>query len=131
MRFRSWSIAIYLTLFLSPEVARAWDSSQYLDLKVGTEAIIETQKLHPTQFRVGQTEVDQKRDGFEKMGAQRLEEYLKSHPCPVVVGPDGTLYITDEQHRANASYEAELHSNSKALDKNGQPTMYMKVRDSY
>ena len=100
-------------------------------MKVGTTFEEEIPNLHPTQFRVGRMEVQEKRDGFLKMGAEALQADLKAHPCPIVIGPDGTAYITDEQHRANASTEAEHHHRVHCLEKHGQPTMFAIVKDSY
>lgn len=104
----------------------------YSSLPVGDEARVDIDFLHPTQFRVGDAEVEEKQLDFMKMGPKKLKAYLKSHPCPVVIGPGGVPYVTDEQHRANAGFDAEkTHRAVRALRENGQPTMYMKVVANY
>lgn len=107
---------------------RADDMANYLKLKAGDETQVQIRDLHPTQFRVGRAEVKEKRDHFETMSAKDFKNYLKDHPCPVVIGPGGVPYVTDEQHRANAAEEAEdTHHDVRALREHGHPTMYMKV----
>jgi hypothetical protein len=131
MRVFTAAIAIFLTTLLFEKASWSWDPSQYINLPLGSQLEIEIPRLHPTQFRVGQVEVDDKSVDFVDMGPKKLTEYLKDHPCPVVVGPDGTFYITDEQHRANASTKSEHRRVLKTLMEHDQPTMYAKVIDSY
>ena len=113
--------------------AEAAKRGDYSTWKVGDENSVIIDDLHPTQFRVGKAEVDDKRKEFDEMSEKKFAEYLEGHPCPVVIGPGGIPYITDEQHRANASEEAELrhHLLFRAMFEHGQPTMRMKVIENW
>ncbi len=59
-----------------------------------------TDVMRPTQCSVGYLEVDLKmqelRERAQKPG--NLEKYLKGHPIPAVLGPDGRMYLTDHHH---------------------------------
>lgn len=59
-----------------------------------------TDAMRPTQCSVGYLEVDLKmqelRERAQKAG--NLEKYLKGHPIPAVLGPDGRMYLTDHHH---------------------------------
>ena len=125
--FHRWPFLAAILLVLSVPSAQAKD---YSDLKVGDVKWVKVEELHPTQFRVGRVEVEQKRDDFEKMSENDLNKYLDKHPCPVVIGPDGIPYITDQHHRVFAFYEAEQTRGSdaqKLLSKKGNPKVTMKV----
>jgi hypothetical protein len=56
--------------------------------------------MRPTQCAVGYIEVNLKmqelRERAQKNG--NLEKYLKGHPIPAVLGPDGRMYLTDHHH---------------------------------
>jgi len=104
----------------------------YSDLKVDQESIVEIKELHPTQFNIGVDEMKEKKDELGKMSPEELNTFLKANPCPVVIGPDGVPYITDNQHRANAAFQVQnSHRAATALGESGQPTMYMKVVANY
>ena len=59
-----------------------------------------TDAMRPTQCSVGYLEVQLKmqelRERTQKSGL--LEEYLKIHPIPAVLGPDRRMYLTDHHH---------------------------------
>ena len=55
-------------------------------------------KLRPTQITVGHAEVAAKQAELSKLSTKKLEDYLKSHPIPCVLGPRERLYITDHHH---------------------------------
>lgn len=107
----------------------AWSNNdKFSKLKQNDEVLVDIKELHPTQFNVGKDEVDVKSKWFRGMSKKKFKAYLKSHPCPVVIGPGGVPYITDEQHRSNASYDAErTHHEVHRFAAHGQPRMYMKV----
>jgi hypothetical protein len=64
------------------------------------------QGLHPTQLTVGMAVVHDKRKHLEGMKAAERQEFMKEHPMPAVVGPQGKLYITDHHHLGRAALEA-------------------------
>jgi len=64
------------------------------------------QGLHPTQLTVGMIVVQDKRKHLAGMKAAERQEFLKAHPMPAVVGPQGKLYITDHHHLGLAALEA-------------------------
>jgi len=62
--------------------------------------------LHPTQLTVGMAVVRDKRKHLEGMKAADRQDFMKEHPMPAVVGPQGKLYITDHHHLGRAALEA-------------------------
>lgn len=54
--------------------------------------------LRPTQFAVGMLEVDEKIDEVRTFDKKALKKYIKDHPVPVVISPDGGVYIVDHHH---------------------------------
>jgi hypothetical protein len=63
---------------------------------------MEVLKLRPTQMSVGLREVDEKVDKIKKEG----EAYLRARPVPVVLGPNGRVYLIDHHHLVRAAWEA-------------------------
>jgi len=64
------------------------------------------QGLHPTQLTVGMIVVQDKRKHLAGMKAAERQEFMKAHPMPAVVGPQGRLYITDHHHLGRAALDA-------------------------
>jgi hypothetical protein len=64
------------------------------------------ESLSPTQLTVGMIEVRDKQKQLAALKAPEQEEFLRAHPIPTVVGPHGTLYITDHHHLGRAALEA-------------------------
>jgi hypothetical protein len=59
--------------------------------------------LHPTQMAVGMIQVAAKVEQLKKKKKKgKLSSYLKEHPEPVTIGPQGVLFITDHHHLAVA-----------------------------
>jgi hypothetical protein len=56
--------------------------------------------MRPTQCSVGYLEVTFKMQELRERAAKSddLEKYLKEHPIPAVLGPDGRMYLTDHHH---------------------------------
>jgi hypothetical protein len=77
-----------------------------------------TDAMRPTQCAVGYIEVDLKmqelRERAQKNG--NLEKYLKGHPIPAVLGPDGRMYLTMKQFFA----KMEEHHRRHPFDGQGQ-----------
>jgi hypothetical protein len=64
------------------------------------------QGLHPTQLTVGMAVVQDKRKHLAGMKAADRQDFMKAHPMPAVVGPQGKLYITDHHHLGRAALDA-------------------------
>jgi hypothetical protein len=77
----------------------------------GDICLCELSDLHPTQVSVGIEEVRVKaeklRDEFQRRSERDFLKYLRKHDKeePVVIGPNGTFYITDHHHLARALYD--------------------------
>ena len=56
--------------------------------------------MRPTQCAVGYLEVDLKMQELRERAQDNgnLAKYLKTHPIPAVLGPDGRMYLTDHHH---------------------------------
>ena len=61
---------------------------------------IGTDAMRPTQGAVGYLEVRLKVQELRERAATQgtLDKYLKIHPIPAVLGPDGRMYLTDHHH---------------------------------
>jgi hypothetical protein len=66
--------------------------------------------LCPTQLTIGLIEVEAKRKHLVALSATEQQEFLASHPMPVVIGPGKRLYITDHHHLARAALDAGVAS---------------------
>jgi hypothetical protein len=62
--------------------------------------------LHPTQLTVGLIVVHDKRKHLLALSATDRQAFMKAHPMPAVIGPKGTLYITDHHHLGRAALDA-------------------------
>jgi hypothetical protein len=66
--------------------------------------------LHPTQLTIGMRVVSDKRKHLAEMSSSDRQSYLKAHPMPTVIGPQGRLYITDHHHLGRAAVEAGVET---------------------
>jgi hypothetical protein len=59
-----------------------------------------TDAMRPTQCSVGFLEVQFKMREMRERSVKpdELAKYLKGHPIPAVLGPDGCMYLTDHHH---------------------------------
>jgi hypothetical protein len=64
------------------------------------------QDLHPTQLTIGLRVVSDKRKHLAEMSPSDRHSFMKGHPIPTVIGPQGRLYITDHHHLGRAALEA-------------------------
>lgn len=64
--------------------------------------------LHPTQLTVGMLVVHDKKKHLGQMTAAQQQDFLQAHPMPAVLGPKGTLYITDHHHLGRAAVDAGI-----------------------
>jgi len=72
--------------------------------------------LRPTQLTIGLIEVEAKRKHLAALPPKDQQEFLESHPMPVVIGPGNKLYITDHHHLARAALEAGVVSGYFTVD---------------
>lgn len=68
--------------------------------EVGQTYRIDPKDLRPTQFAVGQEEIDARADRFQDLHKSKRQEYLESKVGHVVIGPGGTPWIVDGHHLA-------------------------------
>jgi hypothetical protein len=61
-------------------------------------------------------EVEAKRKQLAALSPKDQQEFLESHPMPVVIGPGKKLYITDHHHLARAVLEAGVDSGYFTVD---------------
>jgi hypothetical protein len=61
-------------------------------------------KLRPTQFAVGMLEVDEKIAEFRRSTKAEQKEFLEDTQVPVVISPDGELYVVDKHHFLSVCY---------------------------
>jgi len=74
--------------------------------------------LHPTQLTVGMIVVHDKKKHLGQMTAAQQQEFLQAHPMPAVLGPKGTLYITDHHHLGRAAIESGIDSAFVCVEEN-------------
>jgi hypothetical protein len=60
--------------------------------------------LRPTQFAIGMLEVDEKIAEAKTLSKKDLRRYVKETRVPVVVSPDGELYVVDRHHFLSVCY---------------------------
>src|SRR3569833_1106713 len=65
-------------------------------------------ELHPTQLTVGFIVEQDKKKRLADLDPANQRDYMKEHPMPAVVGPQGVLYITDHHHLGRAAGEAKV-----------------------
>jgi len=64
--------------------------------------------LRPTQITVGMYEVNQKRERWRKLNAEKGDVFLGRHMIPTVIGPKGRHYLTDNHHLARAMWDEKV-----------------------
>jgi hypothetical protein len=72
-------------------------------------------KLRPTQITVGFAEAAARQAQLSTLSSKKLDDYLKSHAIPCVLGPREHLYLTDHHHLG------------VALTRMGQQTCYYEI----
>ena len=63
-------------------------------------------ELHPTQLTVGLVVVQDKKKHLQGLSGSDQRSFMKAHPMPAVVGPQGRFYITDHHHLGRAAWDA-------------------------
>ncbi len=62
--------------------------------------------LHPTQLTVGLIVVQDKKKHLTALSPAEQRDFMKGHPMPAVLGPQGRLFITDHHHLGRAALDA-------------------------
>lgn len=83
-------------------------------LPADTICKVEIAKVRPTQFAVGKWEVDRRLDKITKMNSKKFNEYMKDHQATIVIGPEGTPYLTDGHHLCSALDKSKLSTTVEA-----------------
>lgn len=88
-------------------------------LPVGTNCVINMDVLHPLQCEVGMHEIELRAAKIRKKSPEKLEKYLleSGHIVPVVIGPGGTVYVTDHHHLCRALIESGVRTSVYATVK--------------
>eukprot|EP00729_Bicosta_minor_P006476 gene6476-256_t len=68
----------------------------------GTLCTTTADTLRPTQASLGMLLVSCKTSHFNGKSSQKQASYLQDHVIPAVIGPEGTLFITDHHHLSRA-----------------------------
>ena len=76
-----------------------------LSVKATDVCSISLNNARPSQFTVGQLEVDGKSKKIEEMSSKKRDAYLAKHPARIVVAPGGDIFIVDKHHLAKALLE--------------------------
>lgn len=63
---------------------------------------MEIEQLLPTQSSVGEAAVAVKKDMLTQLNEEQFDEYLKKHPVPVILAPNGKYYLVDHHHLCTA-----------------------------
>jgi hypothetical protein len=64
--------------------------------------------LHPTQLTVGLIVVQDKKKHLQALSSSDQRGFMKAHPMPAVIGPQGRIYITDHHHLGRAALDAAV-----------------------
>jgi hypothetical protein len=108
---------------LTASVLQPYSASNASSIAPGPFSLftVSVQQLEPTQLNEGFTEVDKKATGFNILQPSQLSSVgnLLSDIEPVVIGPGGTLYLTDGHHTFTALENSAYGSSD--------PTVYVNV----
>ncbi len=69
---------------------------------------MEIEQLLPTQSSVGEAAVAVKKDMLTQLNEEQFDEYLKKHPVPVILAPNGKYYLVDHHHLCTALLELNV-----------------------
>ena len=72
--------------------------------------------LHPTQLTVGMIVVQDKKKHLAGLSPSDRQSFMKDHPMPAVIGPQGKLYITDHHHLGRAALDAGVATGFFTVD---------------
>jgi hypothetical protein len=64
--------------------------------------------LRPTQFAVGMLEVDEKIAIVRGFGKKQLRDFIDETPVPVVISPQGEMFVVDHHHFLCVCYHVDI-----------------------
>jgi hypothetical protein len=64
--------------------------------------------LRPTQFAVGMLEVDEKIKIVRGYSKKQMKDFIDQTPVPVVISPEGELYVVDHHHFLCVCYQVGI-----------------------
>lgn len=64
--------------------------------------------LRPTQFAIGMLEVEEKIQIVQGYRKKQMRDFIDESPVPVVVGPDGDLFLIDRHHFLAVCYHVGI-----------------------
>ncbi len=76
-----------------------------IEMITGAKCTYKIEDLHPTQPEVGQYQVKKKVKEFESLSEHKIEKVIEKKIVPVVIGPEGKLYLIDHHHTSLALLE--------------------------
>ncbi len=99
-------LALSLCFFISLSSVFAAPRSCDIDSTGGDTCTVSVTDLYPTQLTYGSIEVERRSTKFSGLSSSELQKYLKKNTVPVVIGPDGHVFVTDHHHLALALVKA-------------------------
>jgi len=110
---------------LQASVFQAYNPATASSIQPGPFSLytVAVDSLKPTQMNEGFVEVDKKADGFNILQPSQLQANLLPDIEPVVIGPGGTLYLTDGHHTFTALQDSAYGASN--------PTVYVNVIANY
>ncbi len=78
------------------------------ELKKGDRCEEKISRLRPTQPEVGFDEIEDKVERYSKLKKSKLEKLAQEKNSPVVIAPDGGIYLIDHHHSLIALEESGL-----------------------
>jgi hypothetical protein len=104
---------------------QAYTAANAGSIVAGPQALyaVSLDSLLPTQMNEGFTEVDTKAAAFDLLTPAELQADLLTDIEPVVIGPDGVMYLTDGHHTFTALADSIYGASN--------PTVYVNVIANY
>lgn len=106
------TIAILLILSDSPVTAKITDcSAEYSNIPINTQCQVNIGDLHPTQANIGLYQVEYTKAWLKLIDSGKsqifpsIDELLNQQIVPVVIGPEGILYMVDNHHTMRAIWD--------------------------
>jgi len=116
-----------LSLDSSDPLSYCSEMSLRSPLAIGTLCLLQPEQVHPTQPSVGKAASRCQKKYIQKLKPDDFEIYLSNSHVPVIVGPNNTLYITDNHHLSFALFEANLVMDHPRLHR----AMYGCIQESW
>jgi len=106
------TIAIILILLARPVTAKITDcTAEYSNIPINTQCQVNMVDLHPTQANIGLYQVEYTKawlnliDSGKSQIFPSINEFLQQKIVPVVIGPEGKLYMVDNHHTMRAIWD--------------------------